>query len=73
MLSLIIPCFNEEKNLNKLLEKLNSIINTYSQDKIEIIIVENGSTDDSFKILTSSNLYLQKKGILISYMLINII
>ena len=61
MLSLIIPCFNEEKNLNKLLEKLNSIIHTYPQDKIEIIIVENRSTDDSFKILTSSNLYLQKK------------
>ena len=61
MLSLIIPCFNEEKNLIKLLEKLNFIINTYTQEKIEIIIVENGSTDNSFKILTSSNLYLEKK------------
>ena len=39
MLSLIIPCFNEEENLEKLLSNLKSLIKKYSSEKIEILIV----------------------------------
>ncbi|MDZ4728254.1 MAG: glycosyltransferase family 2 protein [Leptospira sp.] len=43
-LSIVIPCYNEEKNLPLLLNKLHSVIN---RKDIEIILVNNGSTDNS--------------------------
>ncbi len=49
-LSLIIPCFNESKNIPLLLKRCNEII---SSDQIEIIIVNNGSTDDTDEVLNS--------------------
>lgn len=47
--SLIIPCFNEAKNLPKLIKKCEAI--TQKSD-IEVIIVNNGSTDNSSQILS---------------------
>lgn len=44
--SLIIPIYNEAKTLNKLLETLNNL-----DEKIEIIIIDDGSTDNTKKIL----------------------
>lgn len=61
LISLIIPCFNEEKNLDKLLENLHNLLQKYSSTKIEILIVDNGSTDNSKKIILNHNLYLLKK------------
>ena len=61
MLSLVIPCYNEEENLEKLFSKLKSLVNTYSKEDIEIVIVDNGSTDNSNKIIKNSNLFLDKK------------
>ena len=60
MLSLIIPCFNEEDNLRKLLEKIKFLVESNNKD-LEILIVENGSNDNSYKILKSSKLYLNNK------------
>ena len=56
--SLIIPCYNEEANLTILFKKLSLL--TQSRNNIEIIIVNNGSTDrssDFFKknILSKNN------------------
>ena len=48
-LSIIIPIYNEEKNLTILLKKINLIKS--SKIKIEIIAVDDGSTDDSLFIL----------------------
>ncbi len=48
--SLIIPCFNEEKNLPFLIKKLEKIKNNNS---FEIIIVQNGSNDNSLSIINS--------------------
>ena len=47
-LSIIVPCYNEEKNIPLILEKFNSVI---KNEKIEVILVNNGSTDNSAKIL----------------------
>jgi dolichol-phosphate mannosyltransferase len=44
--SLIIPIFNEDRTLKKLLNKLDRI-----SQKIEVIIVDDGSTDKTKKIL----------------------
>ena len=46
--SLVIPCFNEAKNLPLLLQKCKKVL---SSDDIEIIIVDNGSTDDTKEVI----------------------
>lgn len=47
-ISLVIPCFNEAKNLPFLYKKLLKLLDN---EKIEIILVDNGSLDDTFSIL----------------------
>lgn len=47
--SIIMPCFNSEKYLEK---SLGSLVNQ-SLDDIEIIIVDDGSTDNSLQILNN--------------------
>jgi glycosyltransferase involved in cell wall biosynthesis len=42
--SLIIPCYNEAGNLPQLLERCKEVM---SQPEVEIILVDNGSTDNS--------------------------
>lgn len=46
-LSIVIPCYNEEKNIPVILEKFNKII---GDKNIELVMVNNGSTDNSKKI-----------------------
>lgn len=46
-LSIIIPCYNEEKNIFLILEKFSKII---LRNDIEVLFVNNGSTDNSEKI-----------------------
>ncbi len=47
-LSVVVPCYNEEKNIPIILEKFAKII---TSDDIELILVNNGSTDNSTEIL----------------------
>jgi glycosyltransferase involved in cell wall biosynthesis len=48
-ISLIIPCYNESKNLPSLIERCQQL-----DSKIfEVIIVNNGSTDDTSNVLTN--------------------
>jgi polyisoprenyl-phosphate glycosyltransferase len=46
--SIIIPCYNEEKNIPLIIEKFSEVINS---DDIEVIIVNNGSTDNSTDVI----------------------
>ena len=46
--SLIIPCFNEAKNLPVLISRCKDLIEKYP---VEIILVDNGSTDDSSMLI----------------------
>jgi len=55
--SVIIPAKNEEKNLPLLLEELKTVLSEFSGPG-EIIVVDDGSTDDTFK-----NLKADKKKI----------
>ena len=48
MLSIIIPCYNEAKNLPSLVDRCSSLL---SNQNIEIIFVDNGSTDETSAIL----------------------
>lgn len=47
-LSIVVPCYNEEKNIPLILEKFNEVIN---RDDIEVLLVNNGSTDNSKNIM----------------------
>lgn len=47
-LSIIIPVFNEEQYLNKLFSDLKQYFN---EENIEVIVVNDGSDDNSYKIL----------------------
>jgi glycosyltransferase involved in cell wall biosynthesis len=46
-LSIVVPCYNEEKNIPLILEKFDKVIKT---EDIEVVLVNNGSTDSSKQI-----------------------
>ncbi|MEK7228043.1 MAG: dolichyl-phosphate beta-glucosyltransferase, partial [Patescibacteria group bacterium] len=46
-LSIIIPCFNEEKNLPKLFFALKEYVNSQNKFELEIVFINDGSTDQT--------------------------
>ena len=57
-LSIVIPCYNEEGNILGLFNNLEKLINLNSN--LEIIIVDNGSTDNSLAKIKDHSLYKKK-------------
>jgi glycosyltransferase involved in cell wall biosynthesis len=53
-ITFVIPCYNEEENLPRLLNQLNDYLILHNDSKF--IIVNNGSTDKSREILESQSL-----------------
>ena len=54
-LSIIIPVYNEEKTILKILKKID-VLKKYSE--LEIIVINDGSTDKTLEILIENkNLY----------------
>ena len=49
-LSIVVPCYNEEKNIPGLLSAFSDAI---GRDDIELVVVNNGSTDNSQSVLDS--------------------
>ncbi len=47
-LSVVIPCYNESENIPLILEKFGSVI---KDEDIEVVLVDNGSTDNSAEVL----------------------
>ena len=47
-LSLVIPCYNEAKNIPLILERFAAVL---TRNDIELILVDNGSRDDSGEVL----------------------
>jgi len=47
-LSIIIPCYNEKDNILLILDRFQEVI---TNENIEVVMVDNGSTDGSSKIL----------------------
>jgi len=49
VISIVIPCYNEEDNIIKLLEAINR--QTYDLNLVEVIVVDDSSTDNTYKIV----------------------
>ncbi len=47
-LSIVVPCYNEEKNIPLILQRFAEVI---ERDDVEVILVDNGSTDNSSAVL----------------------
>lgn len=45
--SVIVPCFNEEETVDKTVDSLLAM--NYPKDKLEILIIDDGSTDNTWK------------------------
>ena len=58
-LSIVIPCYNEGENITLLFEKIEGLLKKDSN--VEVIIVDNGSTDNTKNNISNSNLFLDKK------------
>lgn len=54
--SIIIPCFNEEKNIKACLESIFNL--KYSKQLFEVIVVDNGSTDKTRDIVSQYDVIL---------------
>jgi len=51
LLSIVIPCFNEEEVLNETNKRLDSVLEELSQFKYEFVYVDDGSIDSTPEIL----------------------
>lgn len=47
-LSIVVPCYNEEENIPLILERFREVIH---REDMEVILVDNGSTDNSAQVL----------------------
>lgn len=47
-LSIVVPCYNESRNIPLILSRFNEALN---RNDVEVVLVNNGSTDDSDEVL----------------------
>ena len=50
MISIVIPCYNEQDVLPQLYDRLSKITNTWGET-FEIVLVDDGSKDDTWKLI----------------------
>ena len=54
-ISFIVPCYNEEKDIDNTLKEIYSAINESQIEKYEIIIVDDGSIDNTYNKIINLN------------------
>jgi glycosyltransferase involved in cell wall biosynthesis len=55
-ISIIVPLYNEEKVFNSLIEELNRVIQKNHEIKFEVILIDDGSSDDTCQLMSSQAL-----------------
>jgi len=61
-LSIIVPCYNEEKGIKNLVSQLNPVVKKLKKKyTVEVIFVDDGSTDKTYELL--QNYYGNRKGV----------
>ena len=56
MISIVIPCYNEADGLEQLADRLKQLMNRLADYSFEVVLVENGSMDNSFEIMEKIHL-----------------
>ncbi|MFH1899527.1 MAG: glycosyltransferase family 2 protein [Patescibacteria group bacterium] len=63
LVSIIIPCYNEEENINRTLDELFKLIQNHRY-VFEIIVVDDGSKDGTWKVIRKyANTHLEVRGV----------
>ena len=62
-ISVVVPCYNEHDNITELYERLIKTFNKNKLDLDKIILIDDGSNDDTWKTITKLQ-HLNKKQIL---------
>ena len=52
-LSVVVPVYNEKKTISKIIDQLYKV--NFDKIKLEVIVVNDGSTDNTFKVLQTLN------------------
>ena len=61
LITILIPCYNEEQSLPLLYKALNSVVETISGYEFEYLFINDGSKDNTLDILR--NLHMQDKRV----------
>jgi glycosyltransferase involved in cell wall biosynthesis len=53
MISIVIPAYNEERNLQALYAELREVLRAAGEDDFELVIVDDGSTDGTWETISA--------------------
>ena len=65
-LSIVIPCYNEEKNIPHIVAKLKALLRGKPHSECEVLLVNNGSTDNSVNIFNQELKAIEENIIVIT-------
>ena len=51
MISLVIPCYNEEESIPYFIKEINKVMDKMKKEKFELIFVNDGSKDKTLEML----------------------
>jgi glycosyltransferase involved in cell wall biosynthesis len=55
LVSVVIPLYNEEESLPELALQLENVLKSAAHNRYEVILIDDGSTDDSFSVIRRIN------------------
>jgi len=53
MISIVIPAYNEERNLQALYANLREVLRAAGEDDFELVVIDDGSTDGTWETITA--------------------
>lgn len=53
LITIVVPCFNEENNIERLIQKLDQVTQTIPEVAFTYLLVDDGSSDNTFLVIRS--------------------